>query len=296
MFDADNVLDVNYFREMNKTFDNGAKASTSYRNSKNYDSNWISAGYAVWFLREAKFLNQARLTLNTSCAVSGTGFFIAADIIEKNGGWKWHLLTEDIEFSANSILEGTRISYTPTAILYDEQPSRSATRGTSASAGRRLLPGVLALRCRLAKGIAVNPKGARFACYDMLMTIAPGMLLTIVSVLFNAIIVFLSLTGAMSTGIMVASSLSSILFCLLNYFIFMFMFGVLTTFVEWDSIRSTTGKKVLYMFTFPVFMMTYIHRAGRAREEVQLEAHQAQHLGGRGRAFRRGKRRAPKAA
>ena len=36
------------------------------------------------------------------------------------------------------------------------------------------------------------------------------------------------------------------------------MFGVLTTFVEWDSIRSTTGKKVLYMFTFPVFMMTYI--------------------------------------
>ena len=92
----------------------------------------------------------------------------------------------------------------------------------------------------------------------MLMTIAPRMLLTIVSVLINAIIVFLSLNAAMSTGIMVASSLSSILFCLLNYFIFMFMFGVLTTFVEWDSIRSTTGKKVLYMFTFPVFMMTYI--------------------------------------
>ena len=38
VFDADNVLDPNYFREMNKTFDNGAKASTSYRNSKNYDS------------------------------------------------------------------------------------------------------------------------------------------------------------------------------------------------------------------------------------------------------------------
>ena len=37
-----------------------------------------AAGYGVWFLREAKFLNQARLTLNTSCAVSGTGFFIAS--------------------------------------------------------------------------------------------------------------------------------------------------------------------------------------------------------------------------
>ena len=92
----------------------------------------------------------------------------------------------------------------------------------------------------------------------MLMTIAPGMLLTIVSVLFNAIIVFLSLTGAMSTGIMVASSVSSICFCLMNYLVFMFMFGVLTTFVEWDSIRSTTAKKVRYMFTFPFFMLTYV--------------------------------------
>ena len=173
VFDADNVLDVNYFREMNATFDAGAKASTSYRNSKNYDSNWISAGYAVWFLREAKFLNQARLTLNTSCAVSGTGFFISSDIIEKNGGWKWHLLTEDIEFSANSILEGVRISYTPTAVLYDEQP---ITFRDSWNQRFRWAKGFYQVfwhyGAKLAKGIFTNPKGARFACYDMLMTIA----------------------------------------------------------------------------------------------------------------------------
>ena len=139
------MLDVNYFREMNATFDAGAKASTSYRNSKNYDSYWISAGYAVWFLREAKFLNQARLMLNTSCAVSGTGFFIAADIIEKHGGWKWHLLTEDIEFSASSILDGVRISYTPTAILYDEQAHHLPRLVEPAlPLGEGLLPGVRA--------------------------------------------------------------------------------------------------------------------------------------------------------
>ena len=259
VFDADNVLDVNYFREMNATFDAGTKASTSYRNSKNYDSNWISAGYAVWFLREAKFLNQARLTLNTSCAVSGTGFFISSDIIEKNGGWKWHLLTEDIEFSANSILEGVRISYTPTAVLYDEQP---ITFRDSWNQRFRWAKGFYQVfwhyGAKLAKGIFTNPKGARFACYDMLMTIAPGMLLTIVSVLFNAIIIVLALTGTMSVGQTVASSVSSIFFCLFNYLMFMFMFGVLTTFVEWDSIRSTTRKKVLYMFTFPFFMLTYV--------------------------------------
>ena len=259
VFDADNVLDVNYFREMNATFDAGAKASTSYRNSKNYDSNWISAGYAVWFLREAKFLNQARLTLNTSCAVSGTGFFIAADIIEKSGGWKWHLLTEDIEFSASSILEGIRISYTPTAVLYDEQP---ITFRDSWNQRFRWAKGFYQVfwhyGARLAKGIFTNPKGARFACYDMLMTIAPGMLLTIISVLFNAIIIVLAVTGTMSVGQTITSSVSSIFFCLFNYLLFMFVFGVLTTFVEWDSIRSVTKKKICYMFTFPLFMLTYI--------------------------------------
>ena len=152
-----------------------------------------------------------------------------------------------------------RISYTPTAVLYDEQP---ITFRDSWNQRFRWAKGFYQVfwhyGARLAKGIATNPKGSRFACYDMLMTIAPGMLLTIVSVLFNAIIVFLSLTGAMSTGIMVASSVSSICFCLMNYLVFMFMFGVLTTFVEWDSIRSTTAKKVRYMFTFPFFMLTYV--------------------------------------
>ena len=38
----------------------------------------------------------------------------------------------------------------------------------------------------------------------------------------------------------------------------MFMLGVLTTFVEWDQIRSTPAKKIRYMFTFPFFMLTYI--------------------------------------
>ena len=90
------------------------------------------------------------------------------------------------------------------------------------------------------------------------MTIAPGMLLTIVSVLFNAIIVVLAATGAMSTGVMVASSLSSIFFCLFNYLMFMFMFGVLTTFVEWDSSIPPRARKLLYMFTFPLFMLTYV--------------------------------------
>ena len=259
VFDADNVLDVNYFREMNKVFDGGAIASTSYRNSKNFGSNWISAGYGVWFLHEAKYLSQARLTLNTSCAVSGTGFFVSAKIIEKMGGWKFHLLTEDIEFSTYSILHGERIAYCPTAMLYDEQPITfrdSWNQRFRWAKGFYQVFGKYGLS--LVKGVFTNPKGHRFACYDMLMTIAPGMLLSVITIIFNTIILILGSAGLMSTGVMLTSSLSSIFFCLFNYTLFMFMFGALTTFTEWDNIRSTTAKKIKYLFTFPFFMLTYI--------------------------------------
>ncbi len=122
VFDADNLLDENFVMEMNRVFNSGYRIVTSYRNSKNYSSNWISAGYALWFLREAAYLNGPRMMLGTSCAVSGTGFLVSSDIIRERGGWKHYLLTEDIEFSVDQIMRGETIGYCAKAVLYDEQP------------------------------------------------------------------------------------------------------------------------------------------------------------------------------
>ena len=259
VFDADNVLDVNYFREMNKTFDSGAQVSTSYRNSKNFDSNWISAGYALWFLREAKYLNQARITLNTSCLISGTGFYIASEILEEAGGWKWHLLTEDIEFSSVSIIQGTRISYCPTARLYDEQP---ITFRDSWNQRLRWAKGFLQVFAnyagKLAIGTFTHPRGQKFACYDMLMTISPVTLLTVISIIFNATILILGACGVLSPGMMLVSAGTSLFFCVFNYGLLMFVLGVVTTLTEWDEMRASTKAKVWSMFTFPAFMLTYV--------------------------------------
>lgn len=71
VFDADNLLEPDYISRMNETFSQGYQVVTSCRNSKNFGSNWISAGYALWFLRESEFLNHALMLLGTSCAVSG---------------------------------------------------------------------------------------------------------------------------------------------------------------------------------------------------------------------------------
>ncbi len=252
IFDADNLLDPNYIAEMNKVFDNGYSIITSYRNSKNYDGNWITAGYSLWFLREAKFLNNARMHLGTSCAVSGTGFLVGSNIIEKNGGWIHHLLTEDIEFTTDSIIKGEKIGYCEKAILYDEQPTKFSQSYTQ--------------RLRWAKGfyqVFKNYSGklvkgvfkGNFGCFDMLMTLSPAMLLTLLSVIINIV--------AIPVGIIIDSphlfdlvkTLGQTIF---NFYGMFFLLGAITVVTEWKQIHCKAGKKVLYLFTFPLFMLTYV--------------------------------------
>jgi len=122
IFDADNVLKHDYMTQINKVAAQGYQVFSSYRNSKNFGSSWVSSASALWYLRESRFLNAARAALHSSCLVSGTGFLVARDIFEKNNGWKHHLLTEDIEFSIDSVIEGEKVDFCEKAVLYDEQP------------------------------------------------------------------------------------------------------------------------------------------------------------------------------
>ena len=116
VFDADNKLDKHYVEEMNKAFQSGFKILTSYRNSVNLSDNWVSSGSALWFIRESRFLSASRMWLGNSCHVGGTGFMFSQEIMRRNNGWKFHLLTEDLEFT---MLHGDRIGYCGTAILSD---------------------------------------------------------------------------------------------------------------------------------------------------------------------------------
>ena len=251
VFDADNVVDPNYIREINKTFSDGYDIVTSYRNSKNYGDNWISAGYGLWFLREAQYLNRPRALLGASCGVSGTGFLFSRRILEQCGGWNFFLLTEDIEFTAHNIIGGEKIGYCPTAVFYDEQPT-----GFRQSVRQRVrwVQGYLqVLRCyggRLLKGCF---RGS-FSCFDMLMNIAPAAILAWFSVLVN----LSSAVVCFANGAAVLTVVSSVGQSLLNLCLTVFVLGLITTLSEWRQIRCSAGKKLLSVLTFPLFMLTYL--------------------------------------
>ena len=252
IFDADNVLDPNYIAEMNKVFDNGYRIITSYRNSKNYDTNWITAGYSLWFLREAKYLNNARMQLGTSCAISGTGFLVSADVIRENNGWIHHLLTEDIEFTTDSIIHGEKIGYCADAILYDEQPTKFSQSYTQRLRWAKGFYQVFKnYGAKLVKGVF---KGS-FSCFDMLMTIMPAMLLKLISIAINIIAIPIGIANH-SDELMTLVSL--LVKTVANFYGMFFLLGLITTITEADQIHCSKPKRILYLFTFPLFMLTYV--------------------------------------
>ncbi len=255
VFDADNVVDKNYITEMNKTFNLGFDAITSYRNSKNYGTNWISAGYALWFLRESKYLNNARMRLNTSCAISGTGFCLSKQTIIKNGGWPFHMLTEDIEFTIDTVVRGGKIGYCANAMIYDEQPEnfkQSWNQRLRWSKGFYQVIGKYGLP--LAKNMILK---LNFSCFDMLMTIFPAIFLTTLCIVLNLVKIFYGAINNLPTmfndGFVAMGQ-----FLALGYLLLFFV-GFIATITEWHNILNTPPlKRILYMFTFPLFMMTYI--------------------------------------
>ena len=252
VFDADNVISPQFIEEMNKMFDNGYRIITSYRNSKNYGQNWITAGYSLWFLREAKFLNNPRMKLKTSCAISGTGFLVSADIIRNNGGWIHHLLTEDIEFTVHSIINGEKIGYCENAVLYDEQPS---TFHQSYLQRLRWSKGFYQVLRNYGKNLLSGIFKRSFSCYDLLMTIMPAMLLTLISTVMNVIAIPV---GIISKSVYLPTLLKTLGETFSSFYMVFFLLGAITTITEWKQIHCSSLKKILYAFTFPIFMATYI--------------------------------------
>lgn len=121
IFDADNLLKQDYIRHMNDSFDAGEKIVTSYRNTKNFDANWIAASYGLHWIRTARFEHRARAKFRLATRIQGTGYLFSNEIVREHG-WRYTSLTEDRAFCADAVVSGYRICYNDEAIFYDEQP------------------------------------------------------------------------------------------------------------------------------------------------------------------------------
>ncbi len=253
VFDADNLLAPDYVEQMNRVFSNGFQVVTSYRNSKNFGDNWITAGYGIMFMREARHMNNARMILHTSSNISGTGFMVSSAILQKAGGWPYHCLTEDLEFTMDQVSSGVKIGYCHDAVFYDEQPTkfiqswRQRIRWTKGFMQAMLKHGYKILR-------GIFRRDSSFSCFDEIMSTLPTMILAVFAAVSAASMIFSWCTGAYN-GL-------EFLWAFFGYFLGIYginyALGLLTVITEWKKIAAPAWKKIACTFTYPIFVMVGI--------------------------------------
>ncbi len=271
IFDADNLLKSDYIRRMNDAFDSGEKIITSYRNTKNFSDNWISASYGIHWLRTIRTEHRARSVFHLATRIQGTGFLFANELIRN--GWNYTSLTEDRAFCADAVALGYRISYQDTAEFYDEQPTdlqiafRQRIRWAKghlqafAETGSQLFKHIF-MPAALGDGQASSASASelhrlsdtlrlRFMSFDILTVVFPR---SLISSFRKFLVGLLSLIMIFQFENSIASFALGLLSAfLLSYTANIFMASYIF-FIERCRIPTMPlHKKIRYCFTFPLF-------------------------------------------
>ncbi|MGN0746093.1 MAG: glycosyltransferase family 2 protein [Aristaeellaceae bacterium] len=124
IFDADNLMDTNMFREVNSQYLDKGKPDLiqCYLGAKNKE------GYVAWFYYTSytvtnRFFQLAKHRRGLNCSVGGTGYAIATEYVHDRGGWTTMSLTEDIEIQVEATEDGRRILWNHNVRVYDEKPT-----------------------------------------------------------------------------------------------------------------------------------------------------------------------------
>lgn len=246
LFDADNLARPDFVRRLDGVFSPECPVVAGYRNTKNYRG-WVAAGQGLCFIREVRFLNCPRTLLGFSGNVTGTGFLVSEEILRTAGGWPWHCLCEDLEFSTVQMIAGRRIAYCPQAEYFDEQP---ATLSQSVRQRLRWCKGFLQVMASRGAGLGRAALRGSWSCADLLISrIAP--------VLFNLLALGFAAVGAALAGgpVLMLAALGRILAC---GYLSMLVMAALTTCTEWKRIQAPAVWKLAGIFTFPLYMATYL--------------------------------------
>ncbi len=252
LLDADNLLKSDYISRMNDAFDAGEQIVTSYRNTKNLDDNWISASYALHWLRTARFENRARAYCGISTRIQGTGVLFASALV--SGGWNYTSLTEDRAFSADAVVRGVHISYQHEAQFYDEQP---VSLGVAWRQRLRWSKGHLQAFAESSDALfsrIFTEKDAKekFVSYDMLLTNFPSPILSIpLKTAKLALAFFLCLSGVAGGG-------GELFLAALSALVFEHIANIPVAAALFFLERGRIGplrlyKKIWYCLTFPLF-------------------------------------------
>ena len=257
IFDADNVLDRNYFKEMVKSYKKGYDIGIGYRNTKNGNMSIYSACSSLTFSMINTFSNNYKMKHNLTLTVSGTGFYIKGTIIEELGGYPFNSLTEDYEFTLYATLNDLTSTYNMKAKYFDEQPTDYAT---TIKQRTRWVKGYFDSRRKyypLLKNKASRKDNNYPSVFIALVGVKPYVLFVISIILYLANIVFKIISNSI-IKVEVYSLLLQFLLIIFTIYIVLLCFTGVLLIKEKDNLRLNRNMKIKSLFFNPLFLASYV--------------------------------------
>ena len=250
IFDADNLVHPNFLKEMNKVYCNGHLVAQGCRDSKNPKDNWITSSYTIFYLFQNYFYNRARRNLSKSALINGTGFMVDKKFFEDH--FDAHTLTEDVEFSAVSVLSGHMVYFAENAITYDEHVTSFAASWTQR---KRWSKGNIQCLCRYGKDLFLGfIKSGNIAYLDLLFSFAAPVV-QLVGLFLSMILFSISLTGN-GIGIF-RNDIFNFLFILLSTLL-TYICGIFANVLVFLLCKKELSGNLLGIILFAFFMLTWI--------------------------------------
>jgi len=125
-FDADNLIDLNMFREVNSQYihsERKADIIQCYLGCKNNRGLVAFSDYVSYTITN-RFMQYAKYRTGLNASIGGTGFCVSAQYLAERGGWTSLSLTEDFELQIEAICEGRRLLWNNEVRIHDEKPTK----------------------------------------------------------------------------------------------------------------------------------------------------------------------------
>ncbi len=248
IFDADNILDKDFIKNMEKSINEGYDIGIGYRNTKNSNT-LVSASSALTFSMINTMLNERKNKYHNNLTISGTGYYIKGSIIEEWNTFPFHSLTEDYELTLYAILHNLTTTYNKKAIFYDEQPDNF---NVSLKQRTRWVKGYFEARKKYINKISKSEtkndpnfasKVNAFLGVTPYIYIIIGLLIILVNILITK-------------GI--TSFLSYLTIFLLLIYLVLSIFTIIMLKKEKNSLTISKSMKIKVIFYNPIFMLSYI--------------------------------------
>ena len=270
IFDADNILDRNFCKEMIKSYKKGYDIGIGYRNTKNGNSSIYAAASSLTFSMINTFSNNYKVKHNLTLTVSGTGFYIKGEVLEKLGGYPFNSLTEDYEFSLYAVLNDLTSTYNTKAKYFDEQPT---SYSITIKQRTRWVKGYFTSRNKyysLLKNKLKVKDNNYPSVYITLVGVKPYILLVISVILYLANLIYRIISNSIVKVEVTSLLLQFFVIILFIYLILMVFTGILLI-KEKDNLRLNRQMKVKVLFYNPLFLASYVKCLYLALKNKDLE-------------------------